>query len=143
MKTIIFDLDGTLCRLKTPLERSLVFLSRDMLEDLSSFQFALVTGGIREEAEYILEKAGVRDLFLDDLILTRDDSFGEKKTGEPFREILRRVNGKAIVVGDSEADRLGAEQAGLTCILVRKMIRDELQKEALQEAIETACQELR
>lgn len=143
MKTLIFDLDGTLCELMTPLECSSIFVSREMLETLPGIRVALVTGGTREETEFVLSKAGVCDLFTDDLILTREDPFGEKKTGEPFLELLRRVGGEAVVIGDSEADILGAEQAGLTCILVRKMSRDELQKEALQEAIETACQELR
>ena len=118
MKTIIFDLDGTLCELRDPLASSIVFLSRAMIEVVTDTQFALVTGGTREEVEFVLKKAGVEDLFFKDLILTREDPFGEKKTGKPFREILRRVKGRAIVIGDSESDRLGSERAGLRCIFL-------------------------
>lgn len=142
MNTLIFDLDGTLADLVESLEASPIFLSRKMLEGLQGVQFAVVTGGTRREVAFVLDSANVRDLFDPYLIITRDDPFGEKKTGGPFKELLRRIDGEAMVIGDSEADLLGSRCAGLACILLDKKLTEGERVADLASAIQRAYQAL-
>ncbi len=135
MKTIIFDLDGTLVDLipstttKEPEVRPRT--SRQQLESLRKrYSFALVTGSCRQEALYTLDQMAWTDLFDQNLIICADDIPAEKKTGIPFSTI-KQCTDVFCVIGDSEIHDLGgARRAGLKCILVKtkKELEQALQK---------------
>ena len=135
MKTIIFDLDGTLVDLvpakyfkRQP--KVIQRISKTELEQLRKrYCFSLVTGSCRKEALYALQQMGWTDLFDQKLILCADDIPAEKKTGIPFSVIKQQAD-VICIIGDSEIDRLGAKRANIDCIIVKT--KTDLQK-ALQK----------
>lgn len=133
MKTIIFDLDGTLVRLQPQL-----VLIADVYQLTSlrkSYAFALVSGGKKREVLDALDKTGLRFLFEDALIVTFEDTNQEKASGEPFREIQQRLQGNMVMIGDSESDALGTKVAELSFVKVPTYQDLQEQRKALAAAI--------
>jgi len=136
MKTIIFDLDGTLVDLVPSTNSNQVpeirpRISRAQLEPLRKrYNFSLVTGSCRQEALYALKQINCTDLFDQNLIVCADDIAAEKKTGAPFTVVKQQAD-VLCVIGDSDIHDLGgAQRAGLNCVIVKskKDLRKTLQK---------------
>lgn len=136
-KVIAFDLDGTLVKLGTP---PVIYADPKMFEILSkTYILALVTGSPRKEALNMLELAQILDYFDINLIITADDTSGKnKKTGEPFKELLRRTSYPIVMIGDSDADRIGAKKAEVLFVGLENSAILSEQKRELQRAIKKA-----
>ncbi len=136
MKTLIFDLDGTLVRLGSSL---ICFADADQLTLLrQKYNFALVSGSTGSEIERALKETGLRALFDDTYIIAAEDTEGSKSSGEPFREIQKRLQGNMVMIGDSTADEQGCEISGLNFIRVQNQASTQEQKEELGSAINQA-----
>jgi len=139
-KTIIFDLDGTLVDLSSYPEIELL-ADAELLRRLKPvYNFAIVTGGTTEETIFALEKTGIINLFDKGLIVTADIVSESKKTGASFLEIIKRINGRAIVIGDSDSDRIGAEKARLPLILLRRQADINTQRNEFTKVLKRAAQ---
>jgi len=133
MKTIIFDLDGTLVRLK-PKFASLC--DRKTLLKLSDkYELALVTGSTRKEALSALRRVKILDLFKPNKIVTYDEVLYEKKSGKPFFEIKKRIELPAIMIGDSDGDEIGSQKATFDFIKVEQSKGKIQQSQNLLKAI--------
>ncbi len=140
MKTLIFDLDGTLVRLQPSL---VCIVDKTLLDGLrTQYNLALISGGTKEEVFTALNTTGLREYFDDGNIVTFDDTHQEKATGEPFREIKRRLDGDMVMIGDSDGDESGARAAGMLCVRVPLCRTMEEQKMALVAAIDLAVKQL-
>jgi len=98
-----------------------------MLIDIRKFCFepgcclGLVTGSVRKEAKWVLEKLGIKACFSPDLVMCREDYYREKKSGEPYQKMKDIFPNVLIVaVGDTRDDLLGSRVAGLDCCLVSR-----------------------
>lgn len=129
MKTIIFDLDGTLIDLASPrrIAKQLYGASPKCFADIrqlknlcQKYRFALVTGASRTETLGALRRFGLDNFFQAEFIITKDEVSALKATGAPFRKIKKIIDGPAIFIGDSQGDLLGSNKAGLSYILVKK-----------------------
>lgn len=77
-------------------------------------KLAVVTSDIHANTDAILKHLGLEKYF--DLVIGKDDCSKAKKTGEPAKIALKKLNVKAentISVGDAEMDYLMAKNAGL------------------------------
>lgn len=81
-----------------------------------------------------MQQLNVLDLFTADYLVTRDVTPLPKTSGAPFNILKQKLNGKAVVIGDSEADAVGATKAGLPSVLVDKKFK---QDKALAQALKT------
>ena len=129
MKTIIFDLDGTLIDLKT----GECFLCPEDLQALTdTFQFALVTGASFDEVESALATLEMTRFFPRERVVCKEDTVGGKDTGKPFLKAVQEVGDNAIVIGDSWKDEKGSLVAGLKCL---KVSQDLSTKDAVEFAL--------
>lgn len=134
MKTLIFDLDGTLVTL-SPTLTCIADVAR-LRELRTRYAFALVTGSSKEEVRVALETFDLVSLFDPHLIITADDVAGDKASGAPFFEIRKRIIGDCIMIGDSSGDEIGSNKAGISFV---KVLTPELNQRAqLQKTIEDA-----
>jgi len=132
MKTIAFDLDGTLVNLKPVLT---CIADMSALKALrSKYNFALVSGSSRAEVEWALQETGLAPLFDTAYVVSKDDAQGNKASGEPFRELQRRVEGQVVMIGDSDSDEAGTTVAEIPFVRV---------KDSLQSAITEAVEKLK
>jgi len=136
-KIILFDLDGTLVRF-TPQFGCIADINQ--LHALKrDYDFALVSGGLKREVLAALDKANLRQFFDDAHIVTFEDTGQEKSTGEPFREIQRRMQRDMVMIGDSESDAEGTKRVGM--FFVKVATHKDLRKQqaelsmAIQKAI--------
>lgn len=77
-------------------------------------KLAVVTSDMHANTDAILKHLGLEKYF--DLVIGKDDCSKAKKTGEPAKIALKKLNVKAentISVGDAEMDYLMAKNAGL------------------------------
>lgn len=77
-------------------------------------KLAVVTSDMHANTDAILKHLGLEKYF--DLVIGKDDCCKAKKTGEPAKIALKKLNVKAentISVGDAEMDYLMAKNAGL------------------------------
>lgn len=77
-------------------------------------KLAVVTSDMHANTDAILKHLGLEKYF--DLVIGKDDCSKAKKTGEPAKISLKKLNVKAentISVGDAEMDYLMAKNAGL------------------------------
>jgi phosphoglycolate phosphatase-like HAD superfamily hydrolase len=128
MITIIFDLDGTLTDMR-PLEDPRLRSANPnptltpypavefIKSNADKYVFVFATGGVLADATYLLKQFGILDLFDLDHCVSADRGLEPKSTGAPFKWIARNFV-DCVVVGDSDSDRMGAEQAGLPCIVL-------------------------
>ncbi len=86
----------------------------------NDYRFALVTGSRKQEALYVLKRLEILDLFESDLIITSDMVPESKDTGKAFQIIKDKAGEGAIVIGDSESDKAGAQKTKLFYIIVDK-----------------------
>ena len=87
-----------------------------MFDKLKSVEIklAVVTSDMHANTDAILKHLGLEKYF--DLVIGKDDCSKAKKTGEPAKIALKKLNVKAentISVGDAEMDYLMAKNAGL------------------------------
>lgn len=137
MKTLVFDLDGTLVYLAPTL---VCIADVQYLQTLTdTYQLALVSGSPREEVEYALTTTGMDALFPKSLRVCKEDTNGDKASGEPFQEIQSRLQGSMIMIGDSNGDESGTTRAGMAFVRVPSCTSLTDQKEALTQAITEAC----
>ena len=138
VKTIIFDLDGTLVQLKPEFQS---FVDKEKLIKLSrDYELAIITGATRTETKSALKRAGINMFFNERFIVTSDDVSASKSTGESFRELLRRIRGNVIMIGDSDSDETGASVAGIPFIRVNTTTTVLKQKANLSRAISIAVE---
>lgn len=136
MQTIVFDLDGTLLRLRP---ESVLIADIKRLQALqSNYRLAIVSGGTREEVLQALEETDLRRFFADKHIVTFEDTNQEKSSGEPFREILRRLPRPMVMIGDSDGDEIGTRIAEIPFVRVETYQAVQAQKAALERAIQMA-----
>ena len=136
MKTLIFDLDGTLVRLQP----QLICIARvPFLRALRKrYDFALVTGSPKDEVLRTLAECELTQFFDREKIVTKDDVQGDKASGIPFFEIMRRLPGAAVMVGDSDGDEIGSRKAGIPFVRVQTTQTQKLQRKYLEEAVANA-----
>jgi len=99
---------------------------REVLEHLhAGFLLAIASGAFHDEIETILQRAGVRGLFV--AIVGADDVRAGKPAPDPFVHALRAINQHAhtsvaaaqcIVVEDSARGITAAHAAGMRCVAV-------------------------
>ncbi len=136
MKTIIFDLDGTLINVGSPLT---IIADPDQLQELKEqYNFALVTGSPREEALSGLREAGLSDLFDQKYMVFCEEVGADKSSGKPFSEILYRLGGASVMIGDSDSDETGSRVVGLRFARVERSASLQDQKQKLKDAIGVA-----
>lgn len=137
-KTIAFDLDGTLVQLKPKIQS---FVDRVTLIKLSQdYQLAIVTGATRAETKPALKLMKIDMLFNENLIITADNISAPKITGEPFRELLRRINGAVIMIGDSDSDDIGTKITDIPFVRVSVATTIPRQRANLARAIKSAVE---
>jgi 2-haloalkanoic acid dehalogenase type II len=82
----------------------------------------IITGGYEEDVEKILPKVGLQDVF--DICVGVDTIGKRKPNPEVFQYTLKKLGitpDEAVFVGDDlRRDYLGAKQAGLTSVLIRR-----------------------
>lgn len=136
MKTIIFDLDGTLIRFTPTFER---IADIEQLKQLQqTFAFSIVTGCAKQVAFDVLEKTNLLSFFDADRIVTREDTVGDKSTGEPFRLARKKLSDHAVVIGDSDSDVQGSLIAGMSCVQVETHADIHDQRHAFANALDRA-----
>lgn len=136
MKTIIFDIDGTLTDMQ-PIEKLALsdeafykLLRRDKLpvpkkyplidwiiKNKNNYKFVYATGGKKSETEYALEKLKILKYFDLENSISKTNCRFAKNTGIPFRKIKSKFN-DCIVITDSESDCRGATIAEIPFRLV-------------------------
>lgn len=119
-----------LARLKPGIQEFLAYLRS------TGLRTALVTNNNRENTEYLLKKFNLEF----DLVITRESGL-YKPTGEPFKEVMARLELKpeeTVVIGDTHYDLLAAEQAGIANIFILKssMTPDNLGKAVVVNSFE-------
>lgn len=139
MRTLIFDIDGTLTdmgpieaisgrlspaefadyaqsgRLPLPARYPIIDF---ILANRANYNFVYATGGLKREADYALAKLGIFELFDIQRSLSIDTFPDFKSTGWPFLEIMKTYP-HAMVITDSQSDVEGAIRAGLPYQVVR------------------------
>ncbi len=121
MKTIIFDLDGTLVDLG-PLQKSksglpIKYATETMLKKLSGqYRLGIITGSSKRELIYVFESLNWDKFFDRRLIITKAD----KKSGKAFKAMKKKIKENIVFIGDSVSDQIGTSAAGLSCVLVKK-----------------------
>lgn len=96
-------------------ERESLIPSADWLSGLAQqIPLAVVTGRPRDEAEWFLERAGIRNLFVSVVCMEDSDA---KPSPVPVRRALERVGvSRAWMVGDTPDDMVSARAAGVVAI---------------------------
>ncbi len=94
--------------------RAVVFILQNQLD----YRYLYATGGLRCEAEYVLEKLCLKELFDLTSSISRDYYQFSKKTGLPYKKIAR-LKGQYLVVTDSTVDVVGAKKAKLPYVLLK------------------------
>jgi phosphoglycolate phosphatase-like HAD superfamily hydrolase len=128
MKTIIFDIDGTLTDM-SPVEKSSTWrkdlpklkkypLVKWIIKNRRKYIFVYATGGIKSETLYALKNLGIIKYFDLKNSTDKDNCQFSKKTGIPFRRI-KKIYPDCILVTDSKKDCIGAEIAQIPFILIR------------------------
>ncbi len=85
----------------------------------TNFGYVYATGGLKAEAEYVLECLGILELFNLEVSTSKDNYKFSKATGRPFAKTKRQV-GECYLITDSQQDVDGAEKAGVPSILISK-----------------------
>jgi len=136
MKTIIFDIDGTLTNMK-PIEKLSLsdkafygLLKKEQLpipkkyplvnwiiKNKNKYRFIYATGGKKIETEYVLKKLNILNYFDLKNSMSKTNCSFSKKTGVPFKKIKSKFD-DCILITDSKNDCLGAKIAGIPFILV-------------------------
>lgn len=127
MKTIIFDIDGTLTEMR-PLENRLVTqrtfkpvqypLVEWIKKNKDKYSYVYATGGQRSETECALKKLGIIHYFDLKNSISKTNCRFSKKTGIPFKKILKKYP-NSMVITDTQADCLGARKAGIQSVLIK------------------------
>lgn len=85
-------------------------------------KLGIITGGYEEDVEKILPKVGLQDVF--DVCVGVNTIGKRKPSPEVFQYTLKKLGvtpDEAVFVGDDlKRDYLGAKQAGLTAVLIRR-----------------------
>lgn len=127
MKTIIFDIDGTLTNM-WPLEHGSggnlpVLLAYPLVgfikENHAKYRFLYATGGNDKDTKCALEQLGILEYFDLGYSFARDTSEFSKSTGIPFKKQIEKFP-DAVLITDSLSDVLGAEKVGLASVLVNQ-----------------------
>ncbi len=133
MKTLIFDLDGTLIQLQSDF---VCFADVDQLTLLrQQYNFALVSGSSRAEVLWALEKTRLLPLFNERLVIGFEDTQSEKASGKPFQKIRERLEGDAVMIGDSLSDEIGSAIAGILFVKIETRQTVQEQRNELISAI--------
>lgn len=121
MKTIFFDLDGTLTNLSDWPSLKLLIPRKKLFILRQKYQFGLITASKTPEAMRSLKKLGIAVLFEKSLIITSDICPETKITGAPFKLAKSKVKDIAAMIGDSEGDKIGSSKANLQFIPVSEL----------------------
>lgn len=101
--------------LPVPVEYKIVDFIR---KNASLYNYVYATGGLRAEAEYILDSFDIKHLFDLETSVSRDTCVYSKKTGKPFMQILKKYN-HCFFVTDSQSDLIGAKKANMPTRLLK------------------------
>lgn len=82
------------------------------------FHFVCATGGSEDEARYVLDLLGLKDIFDFTESVSRNSSRFSKKSGVPLRKIWNKYP-DSLFVTDSESDVEGARRAGLPAVMIK------------------------
>lgn len=117
--TIIFDLEGTLVDVGGE-SLSEVFIEERELKQLETeYELGIVTGATRVQLEYVLQKTFLNKYFNTQNTISKNECFEAKATGKPFQILLDRGYSRpAVIIGDSEGDKLGAKVIGVGFVRV-------------------------
>lgn len=119
------------------------FIDKTNLAKLTkNYQLALVTGSSKQETLFVLENTNLLNLFNKNLIITSDDTPLEKNSGFAFKTIKKKINTRAIIIGDSNQDKFGANKAGLPCLIVKRGNNFSKQVNNLEKVIEMALKKI-
>lgn len=135
MKTIIFDIDGTLTNME-PIEK-LTLLSDEnfynlykekklpipekyplvnwIIKNRKKYNFVYATAGTKLQTEYALKKLKILKYFDIDNSISKTNCKLPKITGVPF-QIIKRKYSDCILVTDSDNDCLGAKKVDIEFI---------------------------
>ena len=116
MKTLVFDLDGTLTILSEFPDLRLLIPKQDLLFLKGFYSFGLVTASPKMEALKALRQLSIYSLFERDIIITSEDTAQGKESGEPFLLAKSRAVSIVAMIGDSTADQTGSSIAGIPFI---------------------------
>ncbi len=136
MKTLIFDLEGTLVQLAPTLVCFADITELTLLR--KHYNFALVTGSTRIEVEWALAHTNLAPLFNSAYIVSVEDTQSEKASGKPFQEIQQRLKGSMVMIGDSTGDETGSALANLPFVRITAFPTPEEQRQELRDAIREA-----
>ncbi|MEK7497305.1 MAG: HAD family hydrolase [Patescibacteria group bacterium] len=115
-KAIIFDLSGTLVKMRPPT----LLVKRSKLKDLKTkYKLAILTGAKRKETGNILRKLKIEKFF--SLVITKDDSSFKKPDKKLFFLIKKYMRfKKALYIGDTIKDYKFARNCKIDFLFVGK-----------------------
>lgn len=140
MKTLAFDLHGTLAFVRDGAPAVRIADPEYLGQLYEKYAFVLVTGCSRTEATETLRSTGLDRYFSDDIIITTEDCGGEKDTGKPFIELRRRTSGPVVMIGDHSSDVTGSALAGIPAILIPRATSLQDQERAFRSALGQAVE---
>lgn len=127
MKTIIFDIDGTLTDM-SPVEGSLLWrkelpnlkqypLVKWIINNRYKFRFIYATGGKKNETLYALKNLGIIRYFDLKNSMDKTNCKFHKITGIPLKKIKDKFP-NCILVTDGKKDCIGAKKVGMEFIRI-------------------------
>jgi len=102
----------------------------------TAYTYVYATGGLKTEAEFILEKLGIKDIFSLDKSTSKDTCRFSKATGMPFARIKRQL-GECCLITDNLTDVMGADRAKIQTIRINpatKLSRSQIQARCLAQS---------
>ncbi len=94
--------------------------AKRLIQELSKkVKLAVVSGSLKEDINFLLEKFSIRDYF--SVIVSREDTSRSKPNPEPYRKALSELGvypRNAIAIEDSTRGIVSAKNAGLICVAV-------------------------
>lgn len=114
--TVIFDLSGTLVRMRPPK----LLAKKPLLSKLAqNSKLGIITSARRTETVNILSKLKAKDYF--DIVLTKDDLQYKKPDKRLFEEVKRKLGTSRIIyIGDNKKDFIFAKNAKVNFCYVGK-----------------------
>ena len=123
MKTIIFDIDGTLTDMSAIENAAFLGVTENcwpkpnkyplvdwILRNKNNYNFVYATGGKEKETLYVLESLGLLKYFDIKNSINKSNYRFSKKTGLPFLKIKKKYP-DCLLVTDSQDDCIGAKLA--------------------------------
>ena len=114
-----------------------LLVSRKQLLQLKRIylKMGIATGRPREEAQYILDRFKLNDIF--EVLIVKEDTEKEKPFPDPILKAMDMLQvRKTIYIGDSPSDVVAATAAKIPCIYVGKQDMGTVMFESMSEVID-------